>query len=81
MTKYTEEELKVKAGAMADEIIDVLTKHSPLPARAFLFALAACIEVVAESAEGDGGPSFEDCMNEFVSLIEARIARHNENNA
>lgn len=81
MAKYTEEELKVKAVAMAAEIIDVLTKHSPLPARAFLFALAACIEVVAESAEGDGGPSFEDCMNEFVSLIEASIARRNKNNA
>lgn len=81
MAKYTEEELKAKAEEMTKEIIDVLTKHSPLPARAFLFALVACIEVIADSIEEGGGPSAEETMNRFIEYTEACFAACNKNNA
>ena len=81
MENYTEEELIVKTDEIAKEIAAVFAKHAPLPVKCFLIALAVSLEYTALSSKKDGGPSFEDCMNEAIGIIQKRIARHNENNA
>lgn len=81
MTKYTEEELKAKAGEIAKEIAAVLERHSPQPGIVFLAALSASLKILADSMEEGGGPSAEETMNRFIEYTEACFATLNENHA